>query len=54
MTKREKIINAMLFFTKLSINYPDESEYFDLALKALDWQRMLYSGGPDVDEFYRE
>lgn len=54
-TKREKIIEAMDFFRKLSVNYGgDEVEYFKLALEALDWKRMLHGSPHDVDEFYRD
>jgi hypothetical protein len=53
-TTREKIVEAMDFFRRISVDYDDEADYFELALEALNWQRMLRSGCHDVDEFYTD
>ncbi len=54
-TKRDKIIEAMTFLKGLRTDMirKDYQEYIDLALEALDDQRMLY-GYHDVDEYYED
>jgi hypothetical protein len=53
-TKQERIIEAMEFFRRISVDYDDEADYFELALEALDWKRMIHGSYHDVDEFYRD
>jgi hypothetical protein len=56
-TKREKIIESMSFLKGLRTDMvnKDYQEYIDLALEALNYQRMLYgSGCDDVAKYYED
>ena len=47
--KLEKILEAINFFKGLRTDMvrQDYKEHIDLALKALDWERMKYAGSHD-------